>query len=238
MADIVTLNEYLDLDRPNVDFLIDGLIPKPGMVLLLGEAGAGKSYMALQMALAIAQGGTFFHAKCKRGRVLYLQLDEGELALRYKLADLRDKHGIDISGHIYLLHPATAPKGINILQPHYFAILEDAIRKADPDLIVFDVLREIHNADEDSSTEMKPVGDALTKLGNGRAVLILHHPKKIAYGLDPKVVDSSRASTYLPGKVDALWLLHDGYLHIGKSRFAAGGKYRVKRLKSGLWSFD
>lgn len=237
MADIVTLDEYADMNRPHVEFLIDGLIPKPGLVLFLGEAGAGKSFMALQIAFAVAQGGSFFHSSAKRGTVLYLQFDMSELIVRDRILKLREAN-VNTSGPIYTLHPATAPKGLNILKPEGYAILDDAIQKANPDLIIYDVLREMHNADEDNSSEMKPVGDALATLTGHRAGLILHHPKKIAWGLEPKTIDASRGSSYLPGKVDAVWLLHDGYFYIGKSRFAVGGKYRVKRLASGLWTFD
>lgn len=237
MSGVVTLDEYEALDRPHIEFLIEGLIPKPGLVLLLGEAGAGKSFLALQIALAVAQGQPFEGHHVRQGKVLYLQFDMSELVQKHRISQLR-LAGVHTHGPIYTLHPDTLPKGVNILHPQHYTLLQDAISSCDPSLIIIDVLREIHNAEEDDSTAMKIVGDALTSLVGQRACLILHHPRKIATGLEPKVVDSSRGSSYLAGKVDAVWLLHNNYLYIGKSRFNESTKYRAKRLKNGLWSLS
>lgn len=237
MAVLVTLDDYTDLPRPNVEYLIHELIPRPGMVLLLGEAGSGKSFLSLQLALAVAQGGIFFHSRAKQGKVLMIQTDMSELIVRERVKNLR-KAGVDTRGPIYTMHPEKQPVTIDLLKAEGFKCLAEAIAEADPVLIIFDVLRELHSADEDNSTEMKHVGDAIMELCKGRSGFILHHTTKIRMGDELKPVNASRGSSYLPGKVDAVWLLHDGYLHIGKSRFAASGKYRVKRAASGLWLFD
>lgn len=234
---LVTLDEYVSLERPNIQFIVDGLIPRPGLVLLLGKPGAGKSFLALQIALAVAQGKSVMGKATKQGKVLFFQFDMGEAAGKKRLQDLKNLD-IDISGPVYTLHPDMLPTGVNIRDPKSYAVLANAIAEADPDLVIFDVLREMHNADEDSSSEMKIVGDLLMALVVNRAALILHHVRKIADGLEPNVIDASRGSSYLTGKVDSVWMLHDGYFYIGKSRFNIGGKYRTKRLASGLWALS
>ena len=235
MANVLTLDQYADLDRPEIRYLIEGYIPKPGLILFLGEAGAGKSFMALQIAMAVAQGGKVFDTQASKGNVLYFQFDMSELIVRERIKKLRQA-GVNTSGPIYTLHPETAPVTTNILDPACYAHLQDAVDKSNPDLIIFDVLAEMHSVDEDSSSEMKPVGDAIMTLCKGRCGLILHHPRKTTWGIEPKVIDASRGSSYLPGKVDAVWMMHDGYFYIGKSRFSMGAKLKLKRLPSGLWA--
>jgi hypothetical protein len=61
--------------------------------------------------------------------------------------------------------------------------------------VVLDVLREFHNADEDSSTEMKKVGDALTSVFAGYSLVVLHHTPKIPETVtDPNPVRYARGS--------------------------------------------
>ena len=234
MSNLVTLDEYVTLPRPNLEWIVQDLIPRPGLILLLGEAKSGKSFLALQLALAISKGEKFLNKTTTKSKVLFLQFDTSELVWRERMRKIQDA-GVSLSSNIYMLHPATQPKGMNILDQKLNGYLRDAIRDCNPDVIIFDVLREIHNGDEQDSTAMKMVGDQLMSLLDGRAGIVLHHPKKLGE-LPPKVIDSARGSSYLAGKADAVWLLHQGILHI-ESRLEHSEQHRAVRMENGLWRF-
>jgi hypothetical protein len=222
---------------PPVRWLVHRLIPRPGWVLLAGPPKIGKSYLALQLALAVAQGRPWMGRATARGRVLYLQLDTPHELWRERLRELAEA-GEDLSGPVYFVHPADQPLVTSVLQPEGRAWLEAAVQEADPDLVVVDVLRELHSADEDSSTAMKVVGDALRTVFRGRALLLLHHARKptLEGGADDPVL-SSRGSSYLPGRMDAVWLLQRSQLRV-VSRFDADVAHRAERdPDTGLWRF-
>jgi len=55
----ISLEEFPSLECATVDWVIPGLVPKPGIITLIGSPKAGKSLLAAQMALAIARGEPF-----------------------------------------------------------------------------------------------------------------------------------------------------------------------------------
>ena len=57
------------------DCLIDGVLRKGHKMLVSGPSKAGKSFLLLELAIAIAEGGQWLGWNCKRGRVLYVNLE-------------------------------------------------------------------------------------------------------------------------------------------------------------------
>ena len=250
MIPLVSPTEYIEMDRPHMDWLVKGLIPRPGFIFLTGEPKSGKSFLALQLALCIVQGESFLGHSVgypynnkdnipvspshTNPAVLYLQLDTSELVWRDRLAGLRDQ-GVDLLGSLLMPHPDSIPGRLNVLEKGTRDWLQAVITAANPALVIVDVLRQIHNADEDSSTEMKAVFDELTLLFQGRSVLMLHHAPKLHPELGPvRVVNTLRGSSYMAGYTDAIWLLNDGYLHI-ESRFSDPQRLWLQRRKCGFF---
>ena len=237
MVRLVGLNEYADLPREDVAWIIEDLIPQPGIVLLVGDPKQGKSFLALQIALAIAQGAKqFMGKKVRQGTVLYVMF-ESEFAWRKRMLELRQA-AISLDGPLYMVHPEDQPPRVNILTSTSYVFLRDAIAKSNPNLVILDVLRELHSGDENDALQMKVVGDALSTLCHGRGLLLLHHPRKSMDGA-PRTsnpVQAARGSSYLTGKVESIWLMHEGYLHI-ESRLT--GKQRIRMIQgpNGLWAF-
>lgn len=65
-----------------------------GLTLLAGKPKAGKSYLALNIAYAIATGGQVLGAEVEQGDVLYLALEDNERRLQRRLDQIepfRDK---------------------------------------------------------------------------------------------------------------------------------------------------
>jgi hypothetical protein len=101
----VKLNQYrplgissADLDRadyPAVQYVIPGLMPL-GLTLLGGAPKTGKSFTALDIALAVAGGGEALHnQRCPQGSVLYLSLDsDSEWRLQLRQRHLCRQYGI------------------------------------------------------------------------------------------------------------------------------------------------
>lgn len=233
------MDEFVKLDRPSLQWLIPGLIPKPSWILLLGEPKAGKSTFALQLALCVAQGKPFFPGvPCRQGRTLFFQFDTSELVWRKRILDIQ-KAGGSISGPSLVVHPEDDKKPVNLLDIATQNWMKEAIALAEPALIVVDVLREVHSGDENDSSSMKLAGDVLYGLTRNSATVILHHSKKPFEGQPMDPIQASRGSTYITGKADAVWLI-SGQQLVVVPRFAGRRVYQMRRgaeAEGGLWSF-
>lgn len=235
MPRIITATEYTALERPTLQWLVDGLLPIPSFCVLLGEPKAGKSFWALQLAACIAQGRPFMGRPVQQGPVLYCQFDTSELVWRERLATLQGQ-GESIEGPLYFIHPEDTPLQVDILDPKTQALLKGAIEQAQPSLVIIDTLREIHSRKEDSATEMRVVLGALAEVVQGRALLLIHHTSKLSNKDDIRVIDLSRGSSYLAGRADALYVLIDDTLHL-IPRFGDRHVLQGVRLPTGYWLF-
>ena len=207
----VRADEYLTLERKQVEFVVWDLVPRPGLTVVAGKPFVGKSLLALQLAQAVARGKPFLNRDSIQGRVLYFIL-ESVMVWEDRLRKLKSRQ-FDLACDVFLPHPDTRPPRVNILEADSRKWIKAVIDEVTPDLIILDPFRELHNADEDSSTEMKVVGDYVMSLAREAAVVVVHHTKKLQTTRDgrPPVmdpVDALRGSSYLAGKADTVWLLH------------------------------
>jgi len=237
MVRVLSASEYVDTPRPQLSWLIPSYVPVPGLVLLIGEPKAGKSFLGLQVAMHVSRGLPFLGQPVAASPVLYFQFDTSETVWRQRLDQLR-AGGLVLPSQLFFPHPDDQPTRMNILSTEGHRFISETVAACNPKLVVVDVLRECHNADEQDSTAMKSIGDALMTLFQGRTILLIHHTHKLyeSYGT-PSPANAARGSSYITGKADAIWLLHNNVLQIA-SRFHRDERHEVKRLPSGLWQFN
>lgn len=65
--------EWLDFDAPgqSYEYLIKGVLTKNELSFLLGESQSGKSFIAIDMAMAVARGTDWFGHRVRKGGVIY-----------------------------------------------------------------------------------------------------------------------------------------------------------------------
>ena len=73
-TDLISAKELLKLDIPPAEFIVEGLIPI-GLTLIGAPAKSYKSFMMLQMSVAVAKGQSFMGFPVKSCGVLYLDLE-------------------------------------------------------------------------------------------------------------------------------------------------------------------
>lgn len=237
MKRLLNALDYTNIQKPALEWIIPGVLPKGSMTLLVGPPKAGKSFFALQLALSVSRGDKFLDVQSRPTPVLYLQLDTGEGIWRDRLVDLKNV-GVNLDGPCYFVHPDHQMRPVDILNETGRAWMRSLVEESGSQLVVIDVLRELHTADENDSTAMKAVGDALIEILGDRACLMLHHTTKIPPDVfDPDPVVFARGSSYLTGKVDSYWLLYKNRLRVD-SRFSERRIYFGEQDKGGLWNFS
>lgn len=237
MTRILTVPEYLQLEKEELNWIIPGLLAKPSKTLIVGGPKAGKSFLALALALAIANGSTVFGRPAKKSKVLLLQFDTSHGIWAEMISGVADE-GHDITGTLYHVHPHDMPHPPNILLPSMQDFVRRVLDTCEPDVVILDVFRKIHTAGENDSQQMAVVDHVIEMLFHAVAFILLHHSKKPNFDqpeMDP--ITASRGSSHIASIADFVWYLTTKKLMI-VPRMDAPLEYGMKRLPSGLWSLD
>lgn len=96
---VMTAEQILSMDIPDPDWIIETYLPV-GAAAFGGRAKIGKSFAALNMAIAVASGGSVFKkdgCNATEGRVLYLGLEDYVRRLKKRLIPMfgDQKKGLD-----------------------------------------------------------------------------------------------------------------------------------------------
>ncbi|MFA6312516.1 MAG: AAA family ATPase [Sterolibacterium sp.] len=167
------------LNAPPLRWLVRGVMPMHGLACMYGASGSGKSFLALDLCAAVADGAEWFCCHVTAAPVVYIAL-EGEHGFRQRVDAWQVHHGRDL------------PAGLRfVMQPFDLRNADDLRELADSvtasgaagGLLVLDTLsRASGAADENSSKDMGEIVSAAAALQSklGGTVLLIHHTGKDA----------------------------------------------------------
>lgn len=165
------------MNRPPLHWLVSGVVPAQGLACIYGASGSGKSFLALDLCAAVAEGEKWFGHRITSVPVVYLAL-EGEYGFRQRVKAWKVNQGRDLPAALkFILHP------LDLRKPDDLAALADAVMTAGVGggLLVIDTLnRASGGADENSGKDMGEIIDAAKALQSrlGGTVLLIHHTGK------------------------------------------------------------
>jgi hypothetical protein len=157
----------------------DGALLARGEVLVLGSASkVGKTWMGIDLALSIAAGRNWLdHFICKRGRVLYVNMELGGYAFARRIEMMLQKRGIKVS-------EVSDRIAVWQLRNTRIAAIEElgdliAMRGEGFDLIILDPLYQLlGDREENSNGDMAALMQAIQERfcnGDKTAVALIHH---------------------------------------------------------------
>ena len=178
---VLTLEELLNKEIPSRHNLLAPWLPSQGFCMIYSIRGLGKTWMALEIAYAVASGGSFLNweAESPQG-VLYI---DGEMPLslmQKRLSQIENSRGNKIGGLFKILSPDVQEFGIPDLstiegQEKIDELIGDEIK-----LVVLDNLSTlVRSGKESESDSWLPVQEWVLRLrSNGKSVLLIHHAGK------------------------------------------------------------
>lgn len=202
----VHIRDFLGDDIEHVDFLVDGCVPRNSIVLLVGEPGAGKSWVAYELARAVGGGTTWLGrapALVQKETVLLLNYDNPTMTLRTRMQQLGFTGDMEV--YIHTQSPSSNKLSEMLTLPNEVDKLRYVIQHVQPSLIVFDSLRQGHHFDENSNDDMAQLMrlfKAWTAV-NRCTVVILHHTSK-SNGADTSWSTKSRGAGELVASSDVV----------------------------------
>ena len=169
----------LDLLAPEQRWLIDGLWGTEAVGILGGEPKCCKSFLALDMAVAVASATPCLRRfpVARAGRVLLFAAEDALTTVRQRL------EGICAAADLRLtdldLQVITAP-ALRLDLELDRERLDDTVRALRPALLVLDPFVRLHRIDENASAEVAPLLAYLRGLQRHyqTAVALVHHSRK------------------------------------------------------------
>jgi putative DNA primase/helicase len=178
---VLTAADLLLREFPPRELMLAPWLPEKGLAMAFAERGVGKTWIAMNVAYAIASGGAFLRWKAQRARrVVYIDGEMPALTLKERLASIVSQSSHEAADDFLKFVAAdlqtdglpdlASPAG----QKFYDASIKDA------DLIVVDNLSTIcRGVRENEADSWAPVQEwCLRQRAAGKSVLIIHHAGK------------------------------------------------------------
>ena len=198
----ITAEELSLKSFPPLKWAVQDILPE-GSYLLTARPKVGKSWLALQICLAVAFGGSIFGKNVVKGKAVYLALEDNQRRLQDRLYQLRPQ---GYATPDLILHTEWLKFDKGGVEK-----LIELIEKEQPKLIVIDTFAKVRpimgnkNVYESDYKALEPI----TKVANQYrcTILIVHHNRKGKAESDP--LEQVSGSLGLSGAVDGV-LVIDG----------------------------
>jgi archaellum biogenesis ATPase FlaH len=187
---IMNGNDLLAKSAAQVWFLVLNMIQGRKVNLLMGEDGAGKSFLMLQLAVAVATGGYWLGFKMEKGPVIFYTAEEevGDLKVRLKAIahslgveslDLSNLHLIPMGGKETAVLGAPVSGG-KIEGTDLWRSLVNRIETIKPKLVIIDPLNEVFDGDELKRVQARQFVGLMRPIAakHDLAIVVTGHPSK------------------------------------------------------------
>jgi hypothetical protein len=169
-----------------------------GINLIAGMPAAGKSFLALDLAIGMTTSGLAWdNQPVTKGKVLYQFLDGSYRGMRSRVIKLCNARCIEPpTDLIFDFSPLNLKATAEVLA------LRQRIKQLGISMVIFDVMAKFApGADENSVAEISPLMNALREIANqmGTTFLLIHHLNK---GTSTDLSYRVRGSTDILGSVD------------------------------------
>ena len=182
--------EFINAKPPT--FHIKGVLPEAELAVVYGPPSSGKTFLAMDMGFAVAQGIPWRGLKTKQGTVAYIAAEDAH-GVRMRAKAYAQAHGVE-SMPFYILGAAPNFRDFEDMTQ----VAKAVVALGDVSLIFVDTwARALAGGDENSA---KDVGEAVSlcaKLyrATGATVVLIHHSGKDS-------TKGARGSTALLGACD------------------------------------
>jgi KaiC/GvpD/RAD55 family RecA-like ATPase len=165
--------------QPSGGWIVKNVIPRAELGIIYGASGSGKTFIILDIALAVARGVPWRGLRVKQGRVVYI-VAEGAGGFRKRARAYAQQNGIDLKDVDVLVLDATP----NLLDDKQVKLLTKAIEAAGAiSMIVVDTFAQMTpGANENAAEDMGKAINHVRSVGRkvGACVVLVHHAGKDA----------------------------------------------------------
>ena len=222
-ANLTTIrgHQLADMNFKENTFIVKGII-EPGLAVLAGPPKAGKSFMALSLAVNIAQGTPFLGLETAQAEVFYLGLEDSLSRIQKRLTSMYD----DISNGLHLAVSISSMEENFAMQIKNYILENPKIK-----LVIIDTLQIIRNSAEMSYKNDYQEMRFLKKLADelNICILVVHHTRK-QYDSDP--LNRISGTNGLAGAADTIMIFEtNNHLRDQATLFCTGRDIETREFK-------
>ena len=194
---VISSIELTDVRYQRADFLVESFL-KPGLAILAGSPKIGKSWLVLQLCLAVAEGKPFWGMDVRQSTVLYIDLEDSEQRMQERIIRSTEEASdhLKISFKCSQLGEGIADEIRNFVEEY-----------PDAKLVVIDTFQKIrmplgqtsYAVDYAEISHLKRVADELNI-----CILLVHHTRKMG---DSDYMNEISGTNGIAGSADTLMVL-------------------------------
>lgn len=228
-------------NRPVPPMLVEGIVPSKGIVELVSEPGGGKTFFALECAIACCLSRPAFGGFATMPtKALYIGEDSPDWDIGQQLRkmvpfqdweDLEPKFRLSVHEGAELNTPSGMKVILNTIEDVFVETDSDGETALEPGLLILDSLRTLHSGSENDSDWMAGVMRRVKELAKPLGVLVLHHKGKSGQ-VQKDAWEESRGSGEIVAASDAVLRLNKK----GERRFC--NPVRSRGIRAVEFSYD
>lgn len=203
LPDVETLSDVWSNLPDKAEPLIENVLRQGHKMLISGPSKAGKSFLLIELCIAIAEGKKWCGFDCTQGRVMYVNLELDRASCLHRFADVYKAMNIQAKNinkiDMWNLRGKTLP--MDKLAPK----LIRRAQKKEYSAIIIDPIYKVITGDENSADQMAAFCNQFDKVCNelGAATIYCHHHSKGAQG-NKKAADRASGSGVFARDPDAI----------------------------------
>ena len=183
----LSVDAFIAAEGPKKAALIgdddDNLLPRGGLMLLIGKGGKGKTTLTIELAFHLASGVDWLGFAVERPvRVLFIENEGPREPFRRKLAEKRSRWPHELTGGLWVYAADWGQAKLD--RDEFVASLNTFVERNEIDLIIGDPLDTFGMQGVGSPEDTRRMVDLLKSAGLGERVawVLLHHSRKEGAG--------------------------------------------------------
>ncbi len=202
-SNVIMMSDLLNEDIPEIEWLIENIIPEKGITILGGDVGSLKTYFALYSAICCSVGAPLFGYKTKKIKILYIDEENRKRTIRSRSIKLLKGLGLDYDVDVGFL----ISKDVKLDNPDWSKRIEEVIQELQPELVIVDSMIRVMLGDENESKCVKRIFQTIKPLIElyNTSWLLIHHTRKTKYS---KGKDDLRGSSDFSAFADVVMMIN------------------------------
>lgn len=202
LPDFVSFADYVGNPPPLAEPLIEGILRRGHKMLISGPSKAGKSFLLIELCAAIANGTDWLGFQCRKGRVLYVNLEIDECSVLNRINSIYKAKQLfpENAGNLEIWNLRGKAVPLDQLVPKLIRRVKGRSFAA----IVIDPIYKVITGDENNASDMGAFCNQFDKIcaETGCSTIYCHHHSKGAQG-NKKAMDRASGSGVFARDPDA-----------------------------------